>query len=575
MMKRRKTGEQLQSQESSNIVEKVLEMIDQLTLAERSDVVSAIQRKQCKDFTKFLPTELSLSILKYLNARDIIVLYSMIQAPENVVVTCIQFAGYCNEYIVTGSEMPPIVVYAVDPQTQEWRVSHSLIGHEGGVWAMEVASNPNADTAVLSPHLKDKNTLVSGSTDKTVRVWDIQRAQCLYVLQAHSSTVRCLSVCTVDNQLMILSGSRDKSVRAWKVDFAPPPPHRGGGDSSTLTKSQSPAQSLQQSQEPQSSYVQMDMSQGVKKPVVIQESYYKLDGHTDSVRAIACKYPYSATGSYDATVRLWDLNDGRCIHVLTGHTNKVYSVVIHLHKSTNSDAQSFHRNGVVISGSLDCTMRVWDIMSGCCVRVIADHASLVGLLQLEELTYIPASFRSPLQRRLEPAPSQHLSSRPLNAPRSLLNQSSQLVTPVEKNVQSESLSGVQKILTSSQQYTTMKSTYPILISAAADSTMKIWHPSCILDYEVDKLHYDRPCISTLSGHPTAITCFQFDSDKIVSGSEGRISVYDTRNAMFVRDLSIGVANSWRVCLDWNKAVCAVDRDETTWIEIYDFSSTGI
>ncbi|KAI3635346.1 hypothetical protein MIR68_006912 [Amoeboaphelidium protococcarum] len=551
MMKRRKTGEQQQSQENGNVVDKVLEMLDQLTLAERSDV-------------------------NWFDSNDDVYCKSqMIQAPENVVVTCIQFAGYCNEYIVTGSEMPPIVVYAVDPQTQEWRVSNSLIGHEGGVWAMEVASNPNADTAVLSPHFKDKNTLVSGSTDKTVRVWDIQRAQCLYVLQAHSSTVRCLSVCTVDNQLMILSGSRDKSVRAWKVDFAPPSHHHHHhhGDSNFKLQSQSPTQSLQQSQELQVSDVQMDMSQGVKKPAVIQESHHKLDGHTDSVRAIACKYPYSATGSYDATVRLWDLNDGRCIHVLTGHTNKVYSVVIHLHISSSA-IQSFNRSGVVISGSLDCTMRVWDIMSGCCVRVIADHASLVGLLQLEELTYIPASFRSPLQRRHQPATSQHPFSRPLNAPRSLLNQSSQLVTPVEKNVQPESLAGVQKILTSSQSIT-MKSTYPILISAAADSTMKIWHPSCILDYEVDKLHYDRPCISTLSGHPTAITCFQFDSDKIVSGSEGRISVYDTRNAMFVRDLSIGVANSWRVCIDWNKAVCAVDRDETTWIEIYDFCSTGV
>lgn len=37
---------------------------------------------------------------------------------------------------------------------------------------------------------------------------------------------------------------------------------------------------------------------------------------------------YVVSGSYDCTVRVWDVESGRCMHELSGHTNRVYSLQV-------------------------------------------------------------------------------------------------------------------------------------------------------------------------------------------------------------------------------------------------------
>lgn len=47
-----------------------------------------------------------------------------------------------------------------------------------------------------------------------------------------------------------------------------------------------------------------------------------LEGHTNAVRAITAHGKYCVTGSYDCTVRVWDIVKGVCLHVLRGHQQK-------------------------------------------------------------------------------------------------------------------------------------------------------------------------------------------------------------------------------------------------------------
>ncbi len=79
-----------------------------------------------------------------------------------------------------------------------------------------------------------------------------------------------------------------------------------------------------------------------------------LTGHAKAVSSIAFS-PDGATlasGSYDATVRLWGVESGREIHTLTAHTKAVKTV-------------AFSPDGTTLaSGSYDATVRLWDVATG-------------------------------------------------------------------------------------------------------------------------------------------------------------------------------------------------------------------
>jgi WD40 repeat protein len=58
------------------------------------------------------------------------------------------------------------------------------------------------------------NRLVTGSSDKTVKVWDMRMfGECLNTLEGHTDFVSCLSFAGD----LLVSGSDDCSIRLWDV----------------------------------------------------------------------------------------------------------------------------------------------------------------------------------------------------------------------------------------------------------------------------------------------------------------------------------------------------------------------
>jgi len=260
------------------------------------------------------------------------------KAHEGHVVTCLQFD---SEKILTGSDDAIIDIY----DTTTGKRLNRLAGHEGGVWALEYQDN----------------ILVSGSTDRSVRIWDMDDGKCLHVFQGHTSTVRCLQIVqpvktgtTLDGKdimtpphRLIITGSRDSSCRIWRL-----PTHGERGifqASPSLTESDNP--------------------------------YFikALLGHTHSVRAIAAHADTLVSGSYDGTVRVWKISSGETVHRLTGHSTKVYSVVLD------------HERQRCISGSMDTVVKVWSTETGECLFNLNGHQSLVGLLDLRDDILVSAA----------------------------------------------------------------------------------------------------------------------------------------------------------------------------------------
>jgi WD40 repeat protein len=67
----------------------------------------------------------------------------------------------------------------------------------------------------------------------------------------------------------------------------------------------------------------------------------------------------AVSGSYDRTVRAWDLSTGRCTAAPERHTGGVTSVAV------TADGKE------AVSGSRDRTVRTWDLSTGRCVATYA------------------------------------------------------------------------------------------------------------------------------------------------------------------------------------------------------------
>ena len=90
-------------------------------------------------------------------------------------------------------------------------------------------------------------------------------------------------------------------------------------------------------------------------------------GHTDSVRSVAWSPDgrRALSGSLDNTVRVWEVESGRTLSVLEGHTDRVWSV------AWSPDGRR------ALSGSYDHTVRVWEVESGRTLGVLEGHSNSV------------------------------------------------------------------------------------------------------------------------------------------------------------------------------------------------------
>jgi F-box and WD-40 domain protein CDC4 len=97
-----------------------------------------------------------------------------------------------------------------------------------------------------------------------------------------------------------------------------------------------------------------------------------------------------------------------------------------------------------------------------------------------------------------------------------------------------------------------------LVSAAADSTLRIWDPT------TGQMQH------TLAAHTGAITCFQHDEFKVLSGSDGTLKMWDVRDGSVVRDLLTNITGVWQVVFDGRWCVAASNRLDQTHLDVWDF-----
>ena len=336
----------------------------------------------------------------------------------------------------------------------------------------------------------DSDKILTGSDDTNINVYDTRTGAKRETLQGHEGGVWALQY----EGNTLVSGSTDRSVRVWDIEKGKCT-HVFQGHTSTVrclvilmpavVGKRSDGVSIMMPEEPLIITGSRDSTLRIWKlpkpgdtPLSpngpaqddADSPYFVrvFTGHIHSVRAIAAYGDTLVSGSYDCTVRVWKISTGETLHRLQGHAQKVYSVVLD------------HERNRCISGSMDNMVKVWSLDTGTVLHNLEGHSSLVGLLDLQ------------------------------------------------------------------RNY---------LVSAAADSTLRIWDPE------------NGQCKSILSAHTGAITCFQHDGRKVISGSDRNLKMWNIKTGGFVRDLLTDLSGVWQVKFDEQRCVAAVQRSGLTYIEV--------
>lgn len=88
-----------------------------------------------------------------------------------------------------------------------------------------------------------------------------------------------------------------------------------------------------------------------------------LEGHTNIVYCVCFNNPYGdkiATGSFDKTAKLWDL-DGNCLNTFQGHSEEIVCI---------SFEPQLH---IIATGSMDKSSKLWDVETGKMLMDLVSH----------------------------------------------------------------------------------------------------------------------------------------------------------------------------------------------------------
>ncbi len=200
--------------------------------------------------------------------------------------------------------------------------------------------------------------LASGSYDASIKLWDVQTGQCVQTLQGHSSNVYAL---TLLGDGRLASGSYDNSIKLWDV--------KSGQCVQTLQGHREWVSALTLLSDGRLASGSGDNS--IKLwDVQTGQCVQTLQGHSDAVIALTLLGDGRlASGSYDASIKLWDVQTGQCVQSLQGH-------------SIDVTALTMLGDGRLASGSYDNSIKLWDVKSGQCVQTLQGHRESVSALTL-------------------------------------------------------------------------------------------------------------------------------------------------------------------------------------------------
>jgi WD40 repeat protein len=254
-----------------------------------------------------------------------------------------------------GSADPTIKLWGVP----DGRCLKNLSGHTNEIWSVAFSS--------------DGRMLASASTDRTIRLWSTLTGECLQILTGHMHWV--MSVVFSSQPDILVSAGFDRLINFWNIQTGECINTWQVGQS-ICAIAFSPSGDMLASGSIERIVGLWDTATG--------KCLQTLSGHTHFVWSVAFSPDgrLLASGSFDRTIRLWDLHTGRCLQVLEGHESGVFSVAFvpqHGIDSPDRLAARWRDRQLLASSSADATIRIWDITTGECIKILRSPRPYEGM----------------------------------------------------------------------------------------------------------------------------------------------------------------------------------------------------
>ena len=223
------------------------------------------------------------------------------------------------------------------------RELRTFSGHRGTIWS--VAFSPNGKIAL------------SGSEDNTVKLWDVATGRELRTFSGHAKRVKSVAFCP--DGRFALSGSFDNTLKLWDVTTGRDLRTFSHHSEPVLCVAFSPDGKLALSGSCDSTMKLWDLAMG--------RELRTLSGHVSGITGLAFSSngKFALSGSGDNTVRLWDVATGQELRTFSGHALGVEDV-------------AFSPDGkLALSAGGDRSLRLWDVAAGTELRTFRGHTSPV------------------------------------------------------------------------------------------------------------------------------------------------------------------------------------------------------
>lgn len=366
----------------------------------------------------------------------------------------------------------------------------TLKGHTDGVMCLQFSETLQHPSFPV---------LITGSYDRTARVWNLETGTEIRCLRGHSRAVRALQF----DEAKLITGSMDNTMRVWNW--------RTG------------------------------------------KCIRVLEGHTEGIVCLNFDSNIIASGSVDRTVKIWNFRTGECF-TLRGHRDWVNSVQIWDSNTTSGEPslcqtpmfESFSPQEdttshptidpgkMLFSGSDDGSIILWDLTARSIVRTFTGHVGQVQSLKLvfenapcddeeeQPRNVSPGDPRSTLPSGLPgfapasvsipspPSPDHPGFNAPAFAPPTGFDPHAYRFSPnAIPTTQSYVHSSTTPRQRSSSPISAKRRPKPMLISGSLDNTIRVW------DVETGK------AMTTLFGHIEGVWAVACDKLRLVSASHDR------------------------------------------------------